>query len=68
MMNVAGNPAPLPEAIPSGTTPPITPSGAAAATTMNTMDSDTEVATQLARWTRWFVPQSIWRYGDFGHG
>src|ERR1700741_1954134 len=36
-MNVAGNPAPLPEARPSGTTPPITPSGAAAATTMNTI-------------------------------
>ena len=39
MMNVAGNPAPLPEAIPRGTTPPITPSGAAAATTMKTMEA-----------------------------
>jgi len=37
-MNVAGKPAPLPEARPSGTTPPITPSGAAAATTMKTID------------------------------
>jgi hypothetical protein len=36
---VAGNPAPLPDAMPSGTTPPMTPSGAAAATTMNTMDA-----------------------------
>ncbi|MFV8247088.1 hypothetical protein ACNQRH_31755 [Mycolicibacterium peregrinum] len=38
-MNVAGNPAPLPEAIPKGTTPPITPSGAAAATTMKTIEA-----------------------------
>src|SRR6476619_4196009 len=38
MMNVAGKPAPLPEARPSGTTPPITPSGAAAATTRKTID------------------------------
>src|SRR6476620_8505407 len=35
---VAGNPAPLPDAMPNGTTPPMTPSGAAAATTMKTMD------------------------------
>src|SRR6476646_6842748 len=35
---VAGKPAPLPPAMPSGTTPPMTPGGAAAATTMNTMD------------------------------
>src|ERR1700752_3936512 len=38
-MNVAGKPAPLPEARPRGTTPPITPSGAAAATTMNTIEA-----------------------------
>ena len=37
--NVAGNPAPLPDASPSGTTPPMTPSGAAAATTMKTIDA-----------------------------
>src|SRR5689334_7236644 len=39
MTNVAGKPAPLPDASPNGTTPPITPSGAAAATTMNTIDA-----------------------------
>src|SRR3954463_11117991 len=37
--NVAGKPAPLPAAMPSGTTPPITPSGAAAATTMSTIEA-----------------------------
>src|SRR3954469_8575256 len=37
--NVAGKPAPLPAAMPSGTTPPITPSGAAAATTMKTIEA-----------------------------
>lgn len=37
MTNVAGKPVPLPEAMPSGITPPMTPSGAAAATTMNTI-------------------------------
>ena len=37
--NVAGNPAPLPDAMPSGTTPPMTPNGDAAATTMKTMEA-----------------------------
>ena len=52
-MNVAGKPAPLPEARPSGTTPPITPSGAAAATTMKTIDGTPR------------LPFS-WRTGDGG--
>jgi hypothetical protein len=46
-MNVAGNPTPLPLAMPSGTTPPITPRGAAAATTMNTMDATPRVPRSL---------------------
>ncbi len=36
---VNGKPVPLPMAMPSGTGPPITPSGDAAATTMNTIEA-----------------------------
>ncbi len=57
-MNVAGKPAPLPDARPSGTTPPMTPSGAAAATTMNTIDGDAEIPAELTCRGRWLRPKA----------
>ena len=67
-MNVAGKPAPLPEAMPSGTTPPITPSGAAAATTMNTIEATPRLPRSWRTGAGGFAAQSIWGGGGFGHG
>ena len=53
--------------MPSGTTPPMTPSGAAAATTMNTIDATPRLPLSLRAGRRRFIPQSIWCGSDFGH-